>query len=178
MQDGWWLPASAGYWPWCGLLTACCRHTLALGLDTYNLMSPANQYLLSAERCSSPATTMERIKGGPLHLYLHNVYKRFTRRLWNDFSLFQLNALIPVNISIFLRFFNRYYEIDSFLNYFPPKNQPSRGPIGSDPSRPRNKSHADSAMIDAAVQSCWWIGSNQARNTFVRCLIRRRKKFY
>ena len=80
--------------------------------------------------------------------HLHDVYKSFTRRLWNDFSLFQLNALIPVNISIFLRFFNRYYEIDSFLNYFPPKNQPSRGPIGSDPSRPRNKSHADSAMID------------------------------
>jgi hypothetical protein len=29
-----------------------------------------------------------------------------------------------------------------------------------------------------AVQSCWWIGSNQARNAFIRCLIKRRKKFY
>jgi hypothetical protein len=40
-----------------------------------------------------------------------------------------------------------------FFNCFPPKNRPSWGPMSSDPSRPRNKSHADSAMIDRLLCS-------------------------
>jgi hypothetical protein len=40
-----------------------------------------------------------------------------------------------------------------FFNCFPPKNRPSWGQMSSDPSRPRNKSHADSAMIDRLLCS-------------------------
>ena len=47
-----------------------------------------------------------------------------------------------------VNYFDLKDEIDSFFNCFPPKSRPSLGPISSDPSRPRNKSHADSAMID------------------------------
>jgi hypothetical protein len=45
--------------------------------------------------------------------------------------------------------------IDSFFNCFPPKNWPSWGASCADPSRPTNKSRANSAndrMV--AVQSC------------------------
>jgi hypothetical protein len=42
-----------------------------------------------------------------------------------------------------------------------------------------HKSHANSADDwPTIMQSCWRIGSNQARGTFVICLGIRRKKFY